>query len=543
MANKTKTMLQIRRILQLLEQGKTPGSIGRELCISINTVKKYRKNFLLSTLNYQQLFGLEDQSLQLIAYPQKSKSKTSNAHRFESLANLLPDYIKRLKTKHITRELLWMEYKKDYSDGYSYSQFCDYLQKDLLRSNTVMHLEHKPGDCLQIDFAGDKLSYVDKQSGEIISCPVLVCTMPFSSFTYLEALSNQSQVNLISSLNRCLSYLGGVPVNIKSDNLKQVVNKSNRYEPLFSEVTNQFAVHYNTSFTAARVAKPRDKASVERHVGIAYKSIYAILEQKVFYSLEELNSNIFILMEAMNNKQMQLKEYSRRQKFEQDELPVLSKMPEHFFEIKHQAKAKVMRNYHVILGEDRHNYSVPYQYVGKSVMLIYDENNVEIYLGLQRIAFHPRDKHKHRYSTLVFHMPTNHQYAYQVRGYTAEYFIKQAKGIGVSTFEVIKKVLEGREFCEQSYNSCLGIIRLKEKYSQERLEKACKITLLSFKINYQTVNNILSNNRDKLDNETETQPFIVTQKTHANIRGKQAYITLFDEHFTKTTISTNILKH
>jgi hypothetical protein len=140
-------------------------------------------------------------------------------------------------------------------------------------------------------------------------------------------------------------------------------------------------------------------------------------------------------------------------------------------------------------------------------------------------------------------MPTNHQYAYQVRGYTAEYFIKQAKGIGVSTFEVVKKVLEGREFCEQSYNSCLGIIRLKEKYSQERLEKACKITLLSFKINYQTVNNILSNNRDKLDNETETQPFIVTQKTHANIRGKQAYITLFDEHFTKTTISTNILKH
>lgn len=530
MANKTITMLQIRRILQLLERGKSPGRIGIELNISINTVKKYRKIFTASGMENQQLLGLEDSSLQLIAYPELIKPNTSNSTRKEKLQSLLPDYINRLKTTHITRELLWDEYRKDNTEGYGYSQFCSHLQKDLLKSKAVMHLEHKPGETLQIDFAGDKLSYVDRKTGEIISCPVLVCTMPFSSFIYVEALSNQSQVNLIYSLNRCLAYLGGVPPNIKSDNLKQVVNKANRYEPKFSEVIEQFAMHYNTSFTAARVVKPRDKASVERHVGIAYQSIYAILEQKTVYGLDELNSNILELTDTLNNKQMQGKDYSRRQRFEQMELSVLSELPESFFEMKHQTIAKVMRNYHVILGEDRHNYSVPYQYISKKVFLVYDERNVEIYLDLQRIAIHSRDKRKHGYSTQETHMPTKHQYALKAMGYTPEYFANQAKSIGVNTSKVIQKVIEGRYFSEQTYNSCLGILRLKDKYSKERLEKACEISLASYVINYQTINNILKNNRDRL--EPELLQIGITQKQHANIRGKEAYTSLFKQLFT-----------
>lgn len=525
MANTSKTMLQIRRILQLLDQGSSSGKIAKELSISLNTVKKYIQNFHASGLSNKLLLEMDDSSLQLIVYPQKVISSQSD--RRKQLSFLLPDFVKRLHNTHATRELLWAEYKKSFPKGYSYSQFCDHLHNYLLRYKAVLHLEHKPGETLQIDFAGDKLSYVNKLTGEIIQCPVLVCTMPYSNLTYIEALSDQTQINLIGALNRCLFYLGGVPCSIKSDNLKQVVNKPNRYEPQFSEVIDQFAIHYNVSFTAARVVKPRDKASVERHVGISYQQIYSVLEQKTFYSLQELNAGIGELLITLNNTPMQRKDHSRSQLFEQMEKPFLNQLPENPFEVKHQAMAKVMRNYHVILGEDWHNYSVPYQYIGKHVMLIYDLETVEIYHSMVRIAVHVRNQRKHGYSTQEHHMPSNHKAAVLAKGYTPEYFLNQAQKIGVNIHQVIIKIIEQRQFSEQTYNSCLGILRLKEKYGASRLESACLIALDGKMINYRNIHNILQNNRDQLPAPQTGNA--ITQRNHSNIRGKDSYRGLFDQ--------------
>jgi len=527
MSNKIKTMLQIRRILQLFMLDKTSAQVASELDISINTVKKYRNVFLASGIEFKQLLSLEDSALQLITYPQKTDINTKDNSRQVELQKLLSDYVQKLhNNKHLTRELIWIDYRKQHCDGYSYSQFCEYLQRHILLNKVVMHLEHKPGEVLQIDFAGDKLSYTNKNTGEIISCVVLVCTMPYSSLVYVEALPDQSQFNLIASLNNCLSYLGGVPLNIKSDNMKQIVTTPNRYEPVFTEVINQFALYYQTSITATRVAKPRDKASVERHVQIVYQKIYAIIEQKQYYSLKQLNADIFELMEKLNNSQMQKKDYSRRQLFEQMERPVLLELPLVPFEIKHQRSAKVMQNYHVILGEDWHNYSVPHKYRSKQVMLVYDQQNVEIYHDMQRIAVHTRCRLKHGYTTIEEHMPANHQARKAARGYTPEYFLTQAQNIGINTFKVIDKILQQRQFTEQSYNSCLGILRLKEKYSIQRLEKACGIALSSYRISYGIIHSILKNNKDKI--EPDTNQSIITQNKHANIRGKEIYCDLFN---------------
>ena len=529
MANKAKTMIQIRRVLQLLEQGLSARHISKELSIALNTVKKYRTLISQSGLTTQQLSALDDAGLQLIVYPVKVDSSESLQQERQRVLNiLLPDYISRLQTTHITRELLWQEYRGQNPQGYGYSQFCQHLQDQQLIHKAVMHLEHKPGETLQIDFAGDKLSYVDHLTGEIIRCPVLVCTMPYSNFCYIEALSDQSQPNLIEALNNCLWYLGGVPHSIKSDNLKQVVNKPDRYEPVLSELIDQFALHYKASFCATRVVKPRDKASVERHVGIAYTQIYAIVEQKTLHSLKQLNQEIRQLLDALNNKIMQKKLHSRRQLFEQMERPLLGKLPETTFEIKYQTSAKVMRDYHVILGKDWHHYSVPYQYIGKQVEILYNQTQVEIYHNLQRIALHERTYRKHGYSTLEMHMPSNHKAAKQAGGYTAEYFLCQAQNIGAHTHQAIKKVLEARFFTEQTYNSCLGILRLKDKYTPERLEKACQIALSVYKANYRFIHTILQNNRDKsIDLQTISYS---TPTNHANVRGNENYRLLFDQN-------------
>jgi transposase len=88
-----------------------------------------------------------------------------------------------------------------------------------------------------------------------------------------------------------MQYFGGVPQSFKTDNLKQVVTKSCRYEPVFTEVMQQWALHYNITLLATRVAKPKDKAAVENEVKIAYQRIYAPLRDEVFKSIKELSGS------------------------------------------------------------------------------------------------------------------------------------------------------------------------------------------------------------------------------------------------------------
>jgi len=283
MANKTITMLQIRKVLQLLDQGFSQRRIAREVDISRNTVQDYCLKFFKTGLSVKQLLALNNYELNQCVIPDRSVPLKDN--RYERLAPRLPDYLKELNRTGVTRLLLWKEYCKQESDPYSYQQFCFHLGNHQRIHSAVMHFDHIAGNKTEIDFAGQKLSYVDKQTGEIIYCPVLVGVLPHSGYTYAEPLMNASMEQLVPCLNACMEYFEGVPIHTVSDNMKQVVKSANRYEPTFTELINQWSVHYNTTFLAARVAKPRDKATVEKAVDLAYKRIYAPLRDKIFFSL------------------------------------------------------------------------------------------------------------------------------------------------------------------------------------------------------------------------------------------------------------------
>jgi len=147
-----------------------------------------------------------------------------------------------------------------------------------------MHLTHRAGDYLQVDFAGKNLHYIDIQTGEIVACPVLICTLPFSGYTYVEALPSAGQEHLFCALNRCLEYMGGIPRNVLSDNMKQIVGKNQRYEFKFQELADQWAVYYNTNLVATRPRKPKDKPTVENNVYLSYLRIYAKIRNEEFHS-------------------------------------------------------------------------------------------------------------------------------------------------------------------------------------------------------------------------------------------------------------------
>ena len=517
MANKAKTMLQIRRLLQLLISGLSERQIANTIGMSRNTVATYLKRFKSNGSDFSQLLSLSDEALGSIVY--NHSVETRKDERYGRLSPKLGHYLSELNRTGVTRMLLWEEYRREDPDGYSYQQFCEHINTFIQIRNAVMPQQHKPGEVLEIDFAGKKLSYIDITSGELIECPVLVAVLPYSGYTYVEALHKATLDQLIGALNRCLQYIGGVPSSILTDNMRQMVVKSDRYEPSFTSHAEQFSVFYNTTLSAARVAKPRDKARVEKSVDLAYKRIYAPLRDTPVYSLSELNHHVKIHLEKHNGFLMQKKDYSRKDRFIQDEKTLLKPLPLQSFEVKYAVSAKVQKNYHVLLGQDWHYYSVPYQYLGKQTTIIYDSTHVEVYLEHKRIASHKRNFQKHRYTTIDDHMPKNHLQYKDALGWDKDYFLQKAKPIGEYFFQAVSKLLESRQFTQQAFLSCRGLLRLASKYGNTRADNACRISLNAGYLSYKSVENILSNNTDKKE---ETLPQIKIP-IHDNIRGPKEY--------------------
>jgi hypothetical protein len=265
----------------------------------------------------------------------------------------------------------------------------------------------------------------------------------------------------------------------------------------------------------------RDKAPVENEVKITYRRIYAPLRNETFYSLGELNAAITRQLTEHNLKRFQKKEYNRLQLFEAQEKLQLQPLPVEDFVLKHRAEAKVQKNYHITLGEDWHHYSVPYNCIGKTVTAVYDSDYIEVYHQFQRIALHRRSYKKHGFTTLAEHMPEGHLHFFEQQGWTADYFLRQAQGIGPATHAYIGEVLKGRHFTEQTYNACRGLLRLEKQYGKERLEAACRRGLQGAVFNYRIIHTILVNSLDKQAPDLQGALFRIPD--HNNQRGPEHY--------------------
>jgi len=521
MANKVILMQQIRTIIQLLEKGYSLRAIAAEIGLSRQPVTLYAARLKASTLSFEALRHLPDAALAAIVYvPQVSPTSSRTARR-EELDSRMPYFLGELKRTGVTRLLLWEEYRKESTDPFRYTQFCILLKQASKVTNATMHLVHTPATLVMIDFAGDKMKYVDRSTGEVIFCPVFVAVLPFSKYTFVIPLRDASIPQLIYALNACMLYFGGVPFCLITDNMKQVVVRANRYEPVFSEALKQWALHYNITLLATRVAKPKDKGAVENEVKIAYQRIYAPLRDELFYDLDQLQFAVTKQLDRHNEKLFQLKDFSRLQQFTNEEKSLLQPLPAEPFVIRHQALAKVQKNYHITLGEDHHHYSVPYQFIGKQVSIVYDTDTVEIYYQHKRISLHRRSYKKHGITTIGEHMPQGHQQFSEQQGWTPAYFLDQATLIGTAVQQYMDKVLKARTYTEQTYNACRGILRLQKEYGSHRLQAACSRALAGNVYNYRTIQNILISKQDQLPASPLTELFKLPD--HCNLRGPGTY--------------------
>jgi len=155
-----------------------------------------------------------------------------------------------------------------------------------------MHISHKAGDKMYVDYAGKTLQLVERESGEVQEVQFFVAILGSSQYTYAQVTLSQGKEDFITSVENALHFYGGVPAAIVPDNLKSAVTKSNKYEPTLNETFLDFAEHYGTTILPARSYKPRDKSLVEGAVKILYTRVYSALRDQTFVSLKELNITI-----------------------------------------------------------------------------------------------------------------------------------------------------------------------------------------------------------------------------------------------------------
>ena len=515
MANKPITMSKLRQILRLYSHQKGTKFISGQTGVARNTVKKYIEVFKGLRKTYQEVNELTDQQLNELFG--KKPETIEVPKRKEELLAFFPAMDKALGKTGMTRERLWHQYLKEHPDGYRYTQFCISFRLWQRRVNPSMHIVHKAGDKMYVDFAGKKPRLVDKETGEIQEVEFFVAILGCSQLIYAEACYSQQKEDFIVACENALHYTGGVPQAIVSDNLTSAVTKSSRYEPTLNETFEDFSDHYQTTILPARAYRPKDKSLVEGAVKILYGCIYADMNGEEFSSLTQFNEAIQSKLKQVNASNMKGRSYSREQKFIEMEKATLMPLPLLRYEFKRRAVVTVMKNGHVCLQEDKHYYSVPFKFIGKKVKIIYSRSSVEIFYNLDRIAMHQRMQGQFVYTTVNEHMASTHRF---VAEWSAEKFIKQAEAIHPDVKVFIERVLERKQHPEQAYKSCMGILAMVKKVGTERLTNACRRALEYGHYNYKIIQTIIEKG---LDQYTETEPDQYEMPFHENIRGEGYY--------------------
>jgi len=516
MAN-TLDPMDLKQIITLHKDGLSNRKIGKTLGISRNTVNTYVSLLKSSEHDLEDLLHMDSHALR-----EHFPSHTTIVNkRYNDLMLFLEQENMAKNHPGFTFLHHYNEYKLRVENPYSYTQFMEHHNQKYSRIKGSMKLEHKAGHELFVDFAGSKLHYVDKSTGELIETEVLVVILPCSQYTYIEACYSQKREDMIPCIENSLRFYGGVPKAIVSDNLKSAVTRSSKYEAIINKTFKDFARHYNCVINPTRSYSPQDKALVENAVNLVYQNIYYPIREMTFFSLEDLNAEIRKRLDKYNDLMFQRKEASRRELFQSIERSYLKPLASSPYQIKDYTRAKVQKIGYVYFSPDKSYYSVPYRYIGKSTQVQYTRSTVEVYVNHERIASHQRNPSRGTYNTNKDHLSSQH------RAYTEwspDFFMKKAARHGEHVQACIENILNTGDYPETQYKRSMGIIQLHREYGSKRLNEACGIAINAGTYSYHRIKNILKNKLDLGLFAQEEPPCEDAHiPLHDNIRGASSY--------------------
>lgn len=507
-------MRKLREILRLHHENRmATRAIARSCRISPSTAGDYIHRAQVAKLGWPLAPELDDVALERLLFPDEHQPVRLRAELDYALLHL------ELRKKHVTKLLLWQEYREQHADGYSYSQFCERYGRWANALSVTMRQHHRAGEKVFLDFSGDGIDIINRVTGEVLVAKLFIAVLGASNYTYVEPVLSEDLPTWIGCHVRAFAFFGGVSEIGVPDNLKSGVKRADFYDPEINPTYADLAQHYGIAVIPARKRKPRDKAKVEQAVLLAYRWIFAVLRHREFGSLAELREAIRPLLERLNDKPMRKIGKSRREVFEAIERPALKALPSKPYELCEWKKVGLNIDYHVEYGD--HYYSVHYSHWmdrHRKLEVRATETTVEIFWSSRRIASHVRSYEKYSHSTLPEHMPASHRFHLD---WPPSRLIAWAQSVGPNTAHVIEEIMRRRPHPEQGYRSCMGVLRLRDRYPDDRIERACGRAAKYRTYSRRSIEAILKNNLDRAPAEEEEPQLPLP--LHQNVRGNRYY--------------------
>jgi transposase len=502
-------MRKLKEVLRLRhELGLGQRQIARSCSIGHGTVYEYLKRAGEAGVSWPLPEGWDDRQLEAALFDGTPR-RALESHKPQPDFAKLHEELQR--HPHLTLQLAWEEYRQSHPDGYAYSRFCELYQRWRQQLDVVLRQEHLAGEKLFVDYAGATIPLEDPQGGPERQAAIFVAVLGASNYTYAEATESQELEHWIGSHIRAFEFLGGVPKLVIPDNTRTGVNRACRYEPDLNRTYHELAMHYGVGVLPTRPYKPRDKAKVETGVQIVQRWIVAALRHRKFFRLAELNQAIRELLNQLNQRPFRKRSGCRASLFQELDRPALGPLPRERFELPQWATARVNIDYHVEI--DRHYYSVPSVLTGQVVEIRSTLTTVEIFHRGERVASHLRSHQPYHATTVNEHRPKSHQ---QHLAWPPSRLLHWAQSVGPSTAQLFKTILEGKPHPEMGYRACLGILRLSQRYSSERVEAAAARALATGACSYQSVKSMLARG---LDRQALESPVRRPPLEHDNLRG------------------------
>jgi transposase len=516
MAWKRLSVRKIREILRLhYDEKRSNREVGASVGKSASVVHACLRRFEASGLTWPLPAETDDEALEHRLY--------STGGMFHAAELAKPDFAhvhRELSKKHVTLMLLWQEYRAAHGEqGCQYSRFCEMYREWSRPLGAVLRQKHKAGDKAFIDWSGDGVDIVDRETGEVTDAPLFVGCLGASGFTFAKAAPSRESAHWLRLHDEAFEYFGGMTAAVVPDNEKTGVTSPCRYDPDLNPTYAAWANHNDVAVIPARPYKARDKAKVENAVLLAQRWILARLRNHTFFSLAQANEEIARLLEEYNDRPLQKLGVSRRELWNTVDRPALRPLPASRFEPFDWSKPTVGIDYHVAVAE--HYYSVPYTLIGQKLEARWTRWTVELFHRGRRVAAHPRSREKWGFSTIDAHRPEKHRAHLE---WTPERISSWAQKTGPQTAELVLAIMSAKRHPEQGYRACLGVMRLGKKYGDDRLEASCARALALRSPRYKTVESILKSGADHrplVDRHKEPAQLVLPR--HDNIRGPEHY--------------------
>lgn len=358
-----------------------------------------------------------------------------------------------------------------------YDRFCKTYQRHVLVIGAASRVGHKAGQTVEVDWSGKTMALTDPVAGQQARVYLFVGTLPFSRYSFVEPTLDMRQDTWLRANAAMFDWFGGSVPRIVPDNLKTgVIKHPAEGEVVLNDAYRELAAHYSAAVLPGRLAKPKDKASVEGTVGNVATSVIAALRDRRFATLPELRAAVYERVAAYNAEPFQKRAGSRLSVFEAEEKPLLRPLPAVAFEISRWLYGrKVQRNGHVVF--ERNFYSVPYANIGRNVDLRVTDTTLEVFAGDQRLTSHLLAPIGviNEYRTHDSDLPDGPRY----RQWDPERVREWAARIGENTTTIVNRIFESVPVEEQGLDPALAVLRLTRRYSNVRVEAAAGIALAS----------------------------------------------------------------